>query len=115
MPAGVELLSENDHDMHWGRRQRLVKNLREIAWGLARQQRIPRLARARFTGVYEPPDRRKRDAPNLYPSFKACIDGITDAGVLPDDNDRFVLDLLMRPGEVFPGGRIVLHITEVTE
>jgi crossover junction endodeoxyribonuclease RusA len=37
------------------------------------------------------PDRRRRDAPNLWPTVKALIDGgLTDSGVLSDDNDQVV-------------------------
>jgi len=33
---------------------------------------------------------RKRDAQNLQPTFKACVDGFTDAGLWPDDDDEHV-------------------------
>ena len=113
LPAGMELLNANDRDSHWARRRRITGALREAAAWLARQQRIPPLARARITAVYEPPDRRRRDAPNWYPRFKAAIDGLVDAKVLTDDSDRYVTALEMKCGERFPRGRIVLHITEV--
>ena len=114
MPAGMDLLNANDRDGHWARRQRITTGLRQIAGWTARAQNIPPLQRAHILAVYEPPDRRKRDAGNLYPSFKACIDGIvTDAGVLPDDDSTHLDGPDMRIGEKFPRGRLVLHITEV--
>ena len=116
MPAGIELLNANDRSGHWARRQRLTAALREAAAWLARQQRIPRLERARIVGFYEPPDRRRRDPANLYPSFKACIDGIVaDAGVLPDDDAAHLDGPDMRLGMVYPLGRLVLYIYEITE
>ena len=36
------------------------------------------------------PDKRRRDVENLAPSVKAMTDGITSAGVLPDDSDEHV-------------------------
>ncbi len=111
-PAGLELLNANGRT-HWRHRHRVTAMLRETAAWLARVQHIPPLARARIVAVYEPPDSRRRDAPNWYPSFKAAIDGLVDAGVLPDDSDRYVTALEMRCGEPCPRGRIVLHLTEV--
>jgi hypothetical protein len=71
-PAGMELLSANDRDGHWARRKRVTRSLRETAGWLARQQQVPRPGRAHVLGTYEPPDHRRRDPANLYPSFKAC-------------------------------------------
>ena len=114
MPAGMALLNVNDHTGHWGKRQRLAEDLRVRAGWLAKGQRIPRLERAHVLGVYEPPDRRRRDPSNYLPSFKACIDGIvTDAGVLPDDDAEHLDGPDMRLGPVHPKGRLVLVITEV--
>jgi len=42
------------------------------------------------------PDRRRRDVPNLWPTIKALVDGIVDAGILPDDNDDVVTALTFR-------------------
>lgn len=115
MPAGTKLLNSNDRSGHWGRRQRITDELRWGAGWLAKAQGIPRLERAHVEGVYEPPDLRKRDPANLYPSFKACIDGIvTDAGILPDDDAEHLDGPDMRLGPVHPGGRLVLVITEIT-
>ena len=115
MPAGMELLNANDRSGHWGRRKRLTEELRAAAGWLAKGQRIPRLERAHVLGIYEPPDRRRRDPSNYLPSFKACIDGIVqDAGVLSDDDAAHVDGPDMRLGSVHPGGRLILIITEVT-
>jgi crossover junction endodeoxyribonuclease RusA len=115
MPAGMDLLNSNDRDGHWARRKRITAALRETAAWLAKAQRIPRLERAHVLAYYEPPDRRKRDPGNWYPSFKACIDGIVeDAGVLPGDDAQYLDGPDPRLGERHPRGRIVLVITELT-
>ena len=36
------------------------------------------------------PDRRRRDRHNLAPTVKAMMDGLIDAGLLPDDADRYL-------------------------
>ena len=116
LPAGMQLLNANDRDAHWGRRKKLTESLRQTAAWLARQQRIPRLERAHVLAVYQPPDKRKRDPGNWYPSYKACIDGIvTDAGILPGDDAKYLDGPDPRLGEPYPGGRIVLVITELPQ
>lgn len=45
-----------------------------------------------------PPTRQDVDPPNLYPTFKALIDGLTDAGVWEDDNNRIILETIFRYG-----------------
>jgi hypothetical protein len=109
----MELLNANDRDGHWARRKRVTGNLRTTAGWLARHQGIPSLRRAHVVAVYEPPDRRRRDPGNLYPSFKACIDGLIDAGVLPDDDAKHLDGPDPRIGDVCKGGRIVLHVTKL--
>lgn len=45
--------------------------------------------------VYAPGDRRRRDGgENLAPLIKACIDGIVDAGIVPDDTPQYVTRLM---------------------
>lgn len=38
------------------------------------------------------------DPPNLWPTVKACVDGLVDAGVLPDDDHTHVIGPDMRHG-----------------
>lgn len=115
MPAGMDLLNSNDRDGHWARRKRITAALRETAGWLARVQKIPTLQRAHVLALYEAPDKRKRDPANWYPSFKACVDGlVSDAGILPGDDSRYLDGPDMRLGEPFKRGRLVLIITELT-
>lgn len=111
----MELLNANDRN-HWARHHRVTRHLRYTAAWLTRSQHIPALGRAHIVAVYEPPDRRRRDPANLYPSVKACVDGLVDAGVLPDDDAAHLEGPDMRLGarERHGLGRLVLHIREVT-
>lgn len=111
LPAGLELLNSN-HRGHWRRNHAITAELRLAGAWMARAGRVPPLRRAHITGVYEPPDRRKRDPANLYPSFKAAVDGLVDAGVLVDDDAAHLDGPDMRLGDTCPRGRLVLIITE---
>ena len=48
------------------------------------------LTRARVEFEFTYPDRRRRDRSNLAPTVKALMDGMIDAGLLPDDADRYL-------------------------
>lgn len=45
-----------------------------------------------------PPTNRRMDAPNWYPTAKALIDGLTDAGVFEDDNNKVITSTTFVPG-----------------
>ncbi|MFC7723443.1 RusA family crossover junction endodeoxyribonuclease [Nonomuraea recticatena] len=111
---GHALLNSNDR-MHWRKEAPLKKNLRQTACWLARAAKIPSMKRASIIAVYEPPDRRRRDPANLYPSWKAVVDGIVDAGVLPDDNAEHLDGPDMRLGDIHPQGRLVMYIEDLTD
>lgn len=112
-PPGFPLLSANGRE-HWSRRARKTANLRQMSYALSRQARIPQLEEVDIIATYFPPDRRRRDAPNvLAPSSKACIDGMVDAGVIPDDRDKYVRSVKFIPGQtIVRGGQLVIEIAE---
>lgn len=112
-PPRQELLNANDR-RHPQAKARIVKQLRGDAFFLARHAKIPRLERAQIDCVYEPPDGRRRDAANWSDTAKAYADGCVDAGVLADDDHTRLAGPFMHIGGRFPGGRMVLHITELT-
>lgn len=113
LPAGVKLLNANDR-LHWAAEARIKKDLRTLGYVLALKAKIPHLGRAQIVCVYQPPDRRDRDPANWHPSVKALVDGmVSDAKILPDDSSRYLSGPLVEIGEVYPKGRLVLHITEV--
>ncbi|MFI1100225.1 hypothetical protein [Streptomyces melanogenes] len=111
MPPRLLLLNSNQR-LHHHRRADITKVLRRAAWTASR--RIPHLERAHIIGVLHPEDRQRRDPANWYPSFKACVDGLVDQGVLDDDDHTHVVGPDMRMGHVVEGARIVLHIRDLT-
>nr|DAV61053.1 MAG TPA: Endodeoxyribonuclease RusA [Caudoviricetes sp.] len=87
-----KLITANDK-MHWGVRARLTKQLRQWGYLLGREgEGVARLGltHARVEVEFAYPDRRRRDRSNLAPTVKALMDGLIDAGLLPDDADRFL-------------------------
>jgi crossover junction endodeoxyribonuclease RusA len=112
LPAGMKLLNANDRT-HWRTRARITKALREAAEKSALDVQIPPLDRATIEAVLHPHDKRRRDAHNWYPSFKAAIDGIVDAGVLPDDNGKHLLEVKVVLGTPVRHNQIALRITPV--
>ncbi|RKN50081.1 hypothetical protein D7231_35860, partial [Streptomyces klenkii] len=70
----------------------------------------PLFQRARILGILHPARGGRRDPANWYPSFKALIDGIVDAGVLEDDDHSRVIGPDMRLGPVVRGGQLVLVV-----
>ena len=87
-----KLLTANDR-LHWAARSRLTKQLRQWGYLLGREgEGVARLGlqHARVEIEFAYPDRRRRDRSNLAPTVKALMDGLIDAGLLPDDADRFL-------------------------
>ena len=101
-----EALSANGR-VHWAVRQARTKALRDKAKVLTCAAHIPLMNRAHLTVTVHWPDRRRRDVANLSPTIKALIDGmVSDAGLLPDDDDKHLIgpdlrvdsDVSGRPG-----------------
>jgi crossover junction endodeoxyribonuclease RusA len=96
-PPGTELVSANSRIHHFAK-AKIVAALRKKAAVLA--QDIPHLQKVHVTGIYYPPDKRRRDAGNfLFWAVKAGVDGIVDAGVIDDDNDDYVLSTTFIRGD----------------
>ena len=114
LPAGLELINENQaRRWHWTRKRRVAREIRRTAAWCARAAKIPTLDRAHIAYVVHIPSRRKFDPPNWAPSAKAAIDGLVDAGVLPDDDSTHVIGVEARAGDPVKGYQLVLVITEV--
>lgn len=92
----TDLLSINrERTMHWARRAAYIQQVRRDVALLAREQKIPRLARCRV--VAQPWQKRGplADHGNHYPTIKAAIDGLVDAHVVPNDTPDLV-ELVIR-------------------
>lgn len=76
---------------HWRTRAKKVRHLRDTTHVWARACLKPPGERCRIVMTYGwTGPGRVRDAGNLQPTSKACVDGLVDAGIFPDDNDKYV-------------------------
>jgi hypothetical protein len=123
----LPLLNANQR-LHHMARAKATRLIREHAGWKTIAARIPRLQRAEIVVEVRFPDSRNRDVGNWYPSAKAAIDGaVSDAGLLPGDDDAHLAGPFLVPGPVERGwprdisrrglgrGRMLLHITELPE
>ena len=93
------LLSENGRG-HWRERARLSRYWRTLtqieARSLINRGTWPRLQRAHITVTISWPDRIRRDPANYTLTAKPIVDGLVDAGLLPDDDHEHVTGPDMR-------------------
>ena len=67
-------------------------------------------ARMKIKIIADMPDRRRRDLDNL---LKAVCDSLEHAGFVLDDNQFDEIHL--KRGDVFPGGRLSIKVTEIEQ
>lgn len=86
----ADLINLNaERTWHHQRRARMVRAIRaEVAAMAADLHRFD--GQVTITARFRWHDARRRDTSNLLPTIKAAVDGLVDAGVLPDDSDRYV-------------------------
>lgn len=94
--AAADVLTGNGRD---GRREKTRKTraIRTVAEATARYRRAPHLNRARIVIDVDYPDHRRRDIHNLHWTVKPLVDGLTRAGLLPDDDDRHLDGITLQP------------------
>lgn len=123
LPPGLKLINSNQRPHHH-KRASITKELRGAAMeavtgdralmaALAAAKPGPLLQRAHILGVLHPPTAGRRDPANWYPSFKAAVDGLVDAGLLDDDDHTRLLGPDMRLGSKVKSGQLVLHVLEL--
>ncbi|MCR2051779.1 hypothetical protein NSA19_02705 [Actinomyces bowdenii] len=78
--------------LHWGEAARRTRALRHSASIIARGAGLAGLglARASVTVEVHRPRAGRADAANAAPAVKAVIDGLTDAGLWADDDDKHI-------------------------
>lgn len=76
---------------HWSKRSAHGRAWRRTAQMLARSAQIPACDHATVALYMHAKDRRRRDEDNLVSGvLKHCIDGLVDAGVIPDDTPKHI-------------------------
>ena len=87
--------------LHWrakAERTRALRTRGRLAW---RNAGLAPMDRAHLVVTLAWHDARRRDANNWQPTVKGLVDGIVDAGALPDDDNAHLIGPDMR-GEVDP-------------
>lgn len=104
--AKANAINLNQRDHHHVRAVK-TKHLRALGRLVALDDK-GQYERAHLTVRIGWPDRRRRDAHNLMPTLKALIDGMVDAGLLPDDDDKHLTGPDLRPYFAGETGSVVL-------
>lgn len=100
------------HRQQWAAHTRDVRE--RWAW-LALEARVPRLTRARITATPLHADGRSpQDALACAPEVKAAVDGLVDAGMLDDDNPRFVTEVVCTSPDICGVNGLRLTVEEVS-
>lgn len=95
------------------KRAPLIKEWRQAFCALAIEAKIPLQKRIAIIVTPILPDRRIQDTAACNPSAKAAIDGLIDAGVIPDDTKEFLEFILFKPCEVIKGrAALVVEVLE---
>lgn len=113
LPPKLPLLSSNQRP-HWATKARRTRLIRDTAAWTTRALREAPMERVVVTAVVHPKTNRQFDPDNYHPTAKAALDGVVDAGLLPDDDTRHVIRTSYEAGPKTPEGwRFELHIEEI--
>jgi hypothetical protein len=100
---GVGFLNLN-HRGHWRTKARGAKAWRSATRESAFAFAVSPFQRAHVTITFHKNNRLKYDVGNLMPTAKPVVDGLVDAGVFPDDDNRHITGPDLRPGDPVPRG-----------
>jgi len=93
VPKSGNWMNANDRPDRWIKAQH-TKQWREAgraaAITVSSRMALPLRSPVRVTATVHIADNRRREVSNLFPTFKACIDGFVDSGILIDDSDKYV-------------------------
>ena len=112
IPAN-EWLSSNDR-LHWAVKASRTRRLRQRGYFEARRNRLLPMRKAFVTVNVQYDSNRRADPANAYPTVKALVDGLTDFGVLTDDDSKHLPEMTFKraPGRC-PNGWHIITLTLV--
>ena len=86
-----------ERKLHHMERAAKVKDTRQAFGWMAKAQQVPKCSAIRVFATPLAKDRRwQQDVGACFPAVKAAIDGLVDAGILPDDEQkRIALKLIL--------------------
>lgn len=85
------MLANQQRRWHWSRVRAAKRQMQTLVWATAKQLKIPHQEHRVVVDVtWFAPDNTHRDPDGLGPFVKAALDGLVNAGVLIDDDHRYV-------------------------
>lgn len=102
LKKGNEMISSNDRYVPIVKSQ-ITKHLRQLAEKQSRglvEKPYDEKNPCDVIITVRPPSKRRMDPPNWYPTVKALLDGMTDAGVWTDDNNHVIKITAFQAGEL---------------
>lgn len=113
IPKATDWLNSNQHIPNHGHRNAIVQAWKTAGYVAARNGKLPALQQAHvWCYLVKNPGGGRWDPGNWYPTAKAILDGMVQAGLLPDDDHKHLTGPDMRHGGVSrdnPGLRIVIE------
>jgi hypothetical protein len=88
-------------------RAEFVREWRQAFALLARQSKVPPLAWCDIAAHPSQARGRLQDTAACLPAVKAAVDGIVDAGIVPDDDGKHVRTITFHPARRGPDGLIL--------
>jgi crossover junction endodeoxyribonuclease RusA len=117
LPFAPSDLPNLNHRQHWSQRAQLTKSWRATTHLMCKAGKIPPLPRILVALYYLPAVQRRRDPDNLVAALKPAVDGLVDAGVVPDDTYEYVrrdMPIILPPAKLPPHcARLALYIEEL--
>ena len=123
LPKGNQILNSNDRMHHYVKGQ-ITSYLRELGYAVVTEQEgilwepmytVNKPCQILVT--IHPPSKRRIDPPNLYPTIKALIDGMTDAHMWDDDDSDTIKMMSFTKGKITSNKqyKISIEVTGYTE
>jgi len=113
IPAPERLLTTNsERTLFWRERARIVKVWRQAAWayGVQARHRGAQWDQVRIEATPIQKTGKMADPGGHNPIVKACIDGLVDAGVIPNDTPAHVTDVVQHSPERGPAAlRLLIY------
>lgn len=112
VPANGSKFINLNQRMHWAPKADLTRRWRNLTAALAYVESIPKnLDRVHIVAHIIKPTARQYDVHNLMPTLKACVDGLVDYGLIPDDTNNHLTGPDLRQGGKGELG-VIITITE---
>ena len=99
---------------HWAQEAARTRDWRTAFGLLAFAEGVPPLERVHITVHHECRTARLADCGAIAPAAKAAVDGLRDAGIIPDDDPRHVLSLTFTAPRKTGVDALTIEIEEAT-